>query len=183
MALQVLPIALNFRDAKGFFGRTRFHVTAQDTDATVSADVASLVNAVKAAVVGISNAAFQGTAAFDILSPPTLTYGTNAEYPAEFMKGVFTFTTDLGTIHRFRLPAPKIAIFDTDGVTVLNDGTQALVVAYVAAMKGTANNSYVSTATGLALTHFVGGQYKGGRQTKRHNQFIKSSHLVAGEGE
>lgn len=183
MALQVLPISLSYRDAKGFFGKTRFHIAAQDTDATVEADVQTLITGVKNAVTAMTNAAYQGSTAFNLVGPPTLAYGANAEYPAEFMKAVFTFTTDLGTIHRFKIPAPKLAIFDTDGVTVLNDGTQALVVAYVAAMKGISNGSYVSSATALALTHFVGGQYKGGIQTKRHNQFIKSSHLVAGEGE
>lgn len=183
MALQVLPIALNWRDAKGWIGKTRFHVTAQDTDATVSADVAALVVGVKNAIGGLTNCAFQGSAAFDIVSPPTLTYGDNLEYPAEWHKAVMMFTTDLGTKHLYKIPAPEIDIFDTDGVTVLNDGTQAQVVAYVAAMKAAINNSYVSTATGLALTHFVGGLMRVGKQPKRFNEFIKSSHLVQGEGE
>lgn len=183
MALQVLPIALNFRDAKGWIGRTRFHVTVDDTGATPSADVASVVVSIKAAIGGLTNAAFQGSASFDILSPPTLTYGDNLEYPAEWQKAWMMFTTDLGTRHIFKIPAPEIDIFDTDGVTVLNDGTQAQVVAYVNAMKTAVGSAYPSTATGLAFTHFVGGLLKLGKQPKRFNEFIKSSHLVAGEGE
>lgn len=183
MALQVLPATINMRDAKGFVYRTRFHITVQDTDPTFPGDAGTLVNNVKNAVLGLTNAAYQGTTFALFTSPPTLTYGDNLEYPAGFMKTVMTFTTDLGTIHRFKIPAPEIDIFDTDGVTVLNDGTQAQVVAYVNAMKGVINNSYVSTAGGLAFTHFVGGIFKAGKQPRRFNEFIKSSHLVAGEGE
>lgn len=183
MALQVLKISLGYRDAKGWIGKTRFFVTAQDTDATVSADVAALVNGVKNAIGGLTNGAFQGETPFVLVSPPTLTYGDNLEYPAEWMKAWMQFSTDLGTIHRFKIPAPEIDIFDTDGVTVLNDGTQAQVVAYVTAMKAGINGSYVSGPTGLALTHFEGGILKIGKQPKRFNERVKSSHLVAGEGE
>lgn len=183
MALQVLPVTMSWRDAKGWIGKTRFHITAQDSDATVENDIITLALAVKSAIGGLTNAAFQGSSLPIILSQPTLTYGDNLEYPSEWMKAVMMFTTDLGTRHLFKIPAPEIDLFDTDGVTVLNDGTQAQVVAYVAAMKGAVNNSYVSNATGLAFTHFVGGLLRFGKQPKRFNEFIKSSHLVQGEGE
>ena len=183
MALQVVPVTLSYRDAKGFFGKTRFHVTVDDTSITQYVDTADIILGVKNAVSGLTNAAYQSTSFGLIVSPPTLAYGDNLEYPAEFMKAVMTFTTDLGTIHRFKIPAPEIDLFDTDGVTILNDGTQAQVVAYVAAMKASNASAYVSTAGGLALTHFVGGLLRFGKQQKRFNEFIKSSHLVAGEGE
>jgi hypothetical protein len=99
------------------------------------------------------------------------------------MKAVFTFTTDQSSIIRYKIPAPKIALFDTDGVTILNDGTQALVVAFVDAVKTASGTVFVSTGQGLPIAHFAGGTLRIGHQQKRHNQFIKSSHLVAGEGE
>lgn len=184
MALQVVSVSLQWRDAKGFIGRTRFHITADDTGATYVQDVQSVAETVQAAIGGLTNAAYQGTGGtFIVKSPVTLTYGDNLEYPAEWQKAWMTFTTDLATRHIFKIPAPEIDIFDTDGVTVLNDGTQAQVVAYVNAMKGVINSAYPSTATGLAFTHFVGGLLKLGKQPKRFNEFIKSSHLVQGEGE
>lgn len=183
MALQVLPATINMRDAKGFVYRSRFHVTVQDTDPTFPGDAGALVNGVVQAVLGLTNCAYQGTTFALFKSPPTLTYGDNLEYPAGFMKAVMTFTTDLTTVHRFKIPAPELDIFDVDGVTVKNDGSQAQVVAYVAAMKATINGSYISSGTGLALTHFVGGIFKSGHQPRRFNEFIKSSGLVAGEGE
>lgn len=183
MALQVVPVSTSWRDAKGFVGRSRFHVTVDDAGATPAADLASVVLAIKNAIGGLTNAAYQGNSLGTIISPPTLTYGDNLEYPAEWMKAVMQFSTDLGTIHRFKIPAPEIDIFDTDGVTVLNDGTQAQVVAYVAAMKGVVGSAYPSTASGLAFTHFEGGLLKFGKQPHRFNERIKSSHLVAGEGE
>ena len=183
MALQVLPVSISYRDAKGFFGKTRFHITVDDTGATYFQDVNGVYQGVANAIGGLTNCALQGSPPYAFKSPPTLTYGDNLEYPAEWMKAVMTFTTDLNTVHRFKIPAPEIDLFDTDGVTILNDGTQAQIVAYVAAMKGVVNSAYVSTATGLALTHFVGGILRFGKQQKRFNEFIKSSHLIAGEGE
>ena len=184
MALQVVSVSLNWRDAKGFVGRTRFHITADDTGATYVQDVQSVAETVQAAIGGLTNAAYIGSGGtFIVKSPSTLTFGDNLEYPQEWAKAVMTFTDDLTGIHRFKIPAPEIDIFDTDGITVLNDGTQAQVVAYVNAMKTAINSAYPSTYGGLAFTHFVGGQLKLGKQPKRHNQFIKSSHLVAGEGE
>lgn len=184
MALNVLPVSLGFRDAKGWIGRTRFHMTIDDTVASPSGDAQAVVTAMINAIGGLTNAVFVGGAGFNIQSPPTLTYGDNLEYPAEWMKAVMTFSTDLGTVSRFKIPAPEIDLFDTDGVTILNDGTQAQVVAYVNAVKGVHGTSgYVSTNGGLPYTHFVGGILRLGRQPKRFNEFIKSSHLVAGEGE
>jgi len=134
------------------------------------------------AVGGLTNAAFAGATGYPV-TPPTLTYGDNAEYPAEWMKAWMQWSTDVGTITRFKIPAPEIDLFDTDGVTILNDGTQAQVVAYVAAIKAVVNGVYFSTASGLAYTHFEGGLLKLGSQPRRFNERIKSSHLVQGEGE
>jgi hypothetical protein len=183
MAIDVLPFTASYRDAKGFVGRIRFHVSTDSASGTVVADTDTVISAVLAAANNLTNAALASFAGFRIAAQPTLTYGTNAEYPAEWMKAVMTFSTDLGTIHRFRIPAPKIALFDTDGVTILNDGTQAAVVAYVAAMKTAVNSAFVCSPGGQPLTHFVGGILRLGKQPRRFNEFIKSSHLVAGEGE
>lgn len=185
MAQRILPFNLGYRDAKGWVGRMRFFISDADGSAAI-ASFEACADTLTAAVSGLTNAALQSTSGLGGKSENELglAYGANSEYPAEWMKAVMTFTTDDATISRFKVPAPKIAIFDTDGITVLNDGTQALVVAFVSAVKtADAGGAFVSTKTGLPYTHFVGGILRLGKQPKRFNDFIKSSHLVAGEGE
>ncbi len=174
-------VTLSFRDAKGFIGRTTFYVGADSTSGTYQADLITQANAVQNAIEALTNAALQSNS-FDA-NPITLTYGGTGVYQAEFMKAVMQFSNDDGQIFRFKIPAPKAAIFDSDGVTVLNDGTQADVVAYVAAMKGATNTAVPCSKTGLPFTHFEGGLLRIGKQQRRFNERIKSSHLVAGEGE
>ena len=182
MALQVQPFTANWRDAKGWVGHTKIHIASDDTSDTRLDDIVTQMTNYINAVGGLTNAAFAGATGYPV-TPPTLTYGDNAEYPAEWMKAWMQWSTDVGTITRFKIPAPEIDLFDTDGVTILNDGTQAQVVAYVAAIKAVVNGVYFSTASGLAYTHFEGGLLKLGSQPRRFNERIKSSHLVQGEGE
>ena len=183
MALRTVPCNFGFRDAKGFVGRTRFWITG-DAGTNTPDDFVSAADTLETALQGLTNAALQSTSGISFNNIITLTYGTNAEYPAEWMKAVFQFSNGSGQITRFKVPAPKIAIFDTDGVTVLNDGTQALVVAFVSAVKDAdASGTFVSNAAGLPYTHFEGGLLRFGHQPRRFNERIKSSHLVQGEGE
>jgi hypothetical protein len=183
MAAHVLRYISSWRDAKGFVARVAVHVHGEDADATFLADVSTVANNLRTAIAGLSNAAFAGDTGLSTANTPTLTYGTNAEYPTEWQKAVMQFSNDSAQIGRFKIPAPKIAIMDTDGVTVLNDGSVAVVVAYVNAMKNATNNAFICNAAGLPWTHFEGGLVRFGRQPKRINERIKSSHLVQGEGE
>ena len=183
MAIRTELVSVGFRDAKGFVGRTRFFVSG-DASLNSPTDFSSAADTLVTAIQGLTNATLQsadGLAFFGII---TLSDGTNAESPAQWMKAVMQFSNGDGQIGRFKIPAPKIAIMDTDGVTVLNDGTQALVVAYVNAMKNAdPSGTYISNAGGLPWTHFEGGLVRFGRQPRRFNERIKSSHLVQGEGE
>lgn len=182
MATLTIPVSYSFRDAKGFIGRERFFISGNGST-NGATDYDSAAGTLLAALENLTNAAIQA-GPLTTTGLVTLTYGTNAEYPAEWMKAVMQFSNGSGQIGRFKIPAPKIALFDTDGVTILNDGTQAAVVAFVNAMKNAdASGTYVSNASGLAWTHFEGGLLRFGKQPRRFNERIKSSHLVAGEGE
>lgn len=184
MALQIVPISFSWRDAKGWVGRTRFHITGDDSAPTFVADMATVITNLQAAVGGLTNAAFQGSNGFYLFTSPSLVYGDNLQYPAEWMKAVFQFSTSINTvISRFKIPAPEIDLFEADGVTIKNDGTQAQVVAFVNAVKDTSTSAHVSTASGDAYTHFEGGLLRLGRQPRRFNERVKSATLVAGEGE
>lgn len=183
MALRTLKLPVSFRDAKGFVGREQFFITG-DASGNTPTDFAAAADTLITALQGLTNAALQSAGSIGFFGQITLTYGTNAQYPAEWMKAVMQFSNGNGAISRFKIPAPKIALMDTDGVTVLNDGTQAAVVAFVNAVKNAdASGTYVSDVAGVPYTHFEGGLVKFGKQPRRFNERIKSSHLVAGEGE
>lgn len=173
-----------YRDAKGWVKVYRYWITADNANAGYSADVEAVAQALESAITGLTNAVQQTrspmTTGARVLA---LNYGANSEYPANWMEARMMFTTDKGARSVFGIGAPKIEIFDTDGITVLNDGTQAAVVAYVNAVKTASGTAFVSTQDGFAYTHFVGGLLKIGKQPRRFNEMVKSSHLVQGEGE
>lgn len=183
MAIRTIPANFNWRDAKGFVYRTRFWISG-DASTNEPTDYTACADTLATALEALTNCALQSDNGVPFFGIITLTYGTNAEYPAGFMKAVMQFSNGDGQIGRFKIPAPKIAIMDTDGVTVLNDGTSTPVVNFVNAMKDAdASGTYVSNAGGLPWTHFEGGLVKFGKQPRRFNERVKSSHLVAGEGE
>jgi len=175
---------MSTRDAKGWTKVYSYFITADNGDAGFATDTETVADALEAAILGLTNAAEatrpQQTTGQTVLD---LAYGANSEYPQNWNQARMMFVTAKGARSVFGIGAPKIAIFDTDGTTVLNDGTQALVVAYVNAVKTASGTAFVSTESGLAYTHFVGGILKIGRQPRRFNEMIKSSHLVQGEGE
>jgi len=184
MALVTQRISWSTRDAKGWKNVHRYWVTADAADANFFADMDTVVGTLESATNALSNAAEQTRPPYIGASQQLpLAYGTAAEYVANWMQARMMFTTDAGVRSIFGIGAPKVAIFDTDRITVLNDGTQALVVAYVAAVKTGSGTAFVSTQDGQPYTKFVGGILKIGKQPRRFGEPIKSSHLVQGEGE
>jgi len=183
MALQVVKYDTSWRDVKGWIGKVRNHIVVDDTGLTPLDDVAAVCLALKNAIGGLTNAAFAGGSGFRLNTVPTLTYGDNATYNAEWMKAQMQFSCDNGNISRFKIPAPELDLFESDGVTIKNDGTQAQVVAYVSAMKTAIGSAQPCNSNGFPFTHFEGGILIFGRQPKRFNERVKSATLVAGEGE
>jgi hypothetical protein len=183
MALFTQRYNVAWRDARGWVGRNTFFVTGTvgvNTADDYNAAADTLINA----IIPMTNAALQsvaGPAGYGII---TLTYGTAAQYIASWMKCVMTFSTGSEQMLRLKIPAPKTSYLLSDQVTVINDGTNALVTAFVDAVKNAdTSGTYVSTAGGLPYTHFEGGLVRLGKEPRRINGRIKSSHLVAGEEE
>lgn len=183
MALFTQKYNVAWRDAKGFISRNTIFVTGTvgtNTADDYNAAADTLINA----IIPMTNAALQsvgGPAGYGLI---TLTYGTAAQYIAGWMKCVMQISNGTGQISRIKIPAPKTSYLDTDEVTVINDGTNALVTAFVNAVKNAdSSGTFVSDAAGLPYTHFEGGLVRFGKQPRRFNERIKSSHLVAGEGE
>lgn len=178
----IFPVSLSYRDAKGWIGTIKYHIANDSSIGTYLADARTVALAVQNAITAMTNAAFQ-YGSWPQTNVKTLVFGTNADYAMEWVKAVMTFSTDAGSFLRQKIPAPILGILETDRVTVVNDGTNALVTAYVNAMKTAVNSSFVSDRAGLPYTHFEGGIVRLGKQPRRFNGRIKSARLVAGEGE
>lgn len=175
---------MSLRDAKGWTWKPRYYITGDNGDDTYETDIITVAQALEAALIGLSNCAVQVRSALSGADQTVaLAYGTNAEYRAAWMQARFMFETANAERSVFGVGAPKLAIFETDGVTVKNDGTQAAVVAYVNAVKNASNTVFVSAAGGDPYVTFVGGILKIGRQPRRFSETIKSAVLVQGEGE
>lgn len=120
MAYQSDRGSLTFRDAKMQTSTMRFPIDGS----LRSANLAALA----AAAATISNATvrYQGQP----LARPVA--GAAAVYQTVEDKAVFVFTDAAGGVHRFRLPAPKAAVFQADGETI--DFSNADVATWVAAV-------------------------------------------------
>jgi len=183
MAALTEKFSTTWRDARGWTARNTFYVTG-DTVLNVPNDWQAAAFTLIAALEALTNCALQSTSFNTGFGLITLTYGTNAEYPSAWMKALMQFSNGSTSIGRFLIPAPKIALFESDGTTIINDGTSAPVVAFVNAMKNAdPSGTFVSDAAGLPWTHFEGGRFVGRKEPRRINMRVKSSHLVAGEEE
>lgn len=135
----------NYRDDKGQTGSVRMFIIA-DTQADaepLASDIADAIDAMTNAHHDSSIGAFTSVAG-------DITRGTDALYERIEDKAVMEFRTTAGAVHKYQIPAPKGAIFMTDGETV--DQTNGLVTTFVTAMLAGAGSR-----DGVALGRFVGG--------------------------
>ena len=183
MALFAQKYTIGWRDARGWTTRTTFYVTG-DSVLNSAGDFNAAADTFLAAIEPMTNCAlqaFNGPTGQGII---TLTYGTAAQYIAEWMKCTMTFSNGSEQLWRLKIPAPKTSYLLSDQVTVINDGTNALVTALVNAVKNAdSSGTYISNVNTLPYTHFEGGLVRIGKEPRRINGRIKSSHLVQGEEE
>ncbi len=136
----------SFRDFTGQVESTSMFVSTAVL-ATLATDLAALSNAAQNQRRGPSTTADTGAA------------GANATYPNVEDKAVLVFKGAGGSTHRYSVPAPKAAIFLTDGETV--DPANGLVMAVVADILADAVD-----AGGAALVSFSRG-FRRRRLSKR----------------
>ena len=160
-----------YKDAKGQTGAFRFYVTAANP-----ADLVAVEQGVQTATAAITNALlFSIPGGWDGLEA-TGELGNTGTYQDITLKANMTFVDTNGAIHRYQIPAPKLAIFEADGVTV--DGDQTDVAAWVTAMLfAYAGPSNVCSRSGHALSNFVGGTLLKRKQRRRLNIFIEDPQL------
>jgi len=135
-----------WRDSKGHIGKTAFYVASSGTAASQQTAADTVLTAIQA----ITNAAVQHTTGPATSLAGPVVYGTTADFATAEDKAVFTFSAADGSLHRYRIPAPKVDIFEVDTITVDADQTDA--AAYITAVLAN-----VVTSAGAALTIFLGG--------------------------
>lgn len=157
--------SITWRDSKGLTCQSRYYVTSASAAASQTA-----AGAVAAGMAGISNAAKQAQrgAAGTVAGP--VVYGTTANFAAITDKVLLTFSAADGSLHRFQVPCPKIAVFEVDTITV--DAAQTDMAACITAMLAN-----IQTAAGASLTSYVGGVRISKPLHRRYNILVKVPEL------
>lgn len=170
--------SVTMRDAKGNTGVFRFFmdVTAAATLGAAHADVLTVINA----FTPLSNAALQNTRGL-VSEFGVAQYGAHAvggAYESIVDKAVLVFQDNSGQLHRFEIPAPKIAIFKADKITV--DPAAATVITFINAMTTVqAGGSFVASRQDIALANYMGGFYKARKIRRRLNVLVLQPDLTA----
>lgn len=162
---------VTYRDAKGNTARTSFYVASTGT--LTAQNTAAL--AVLTALDALTNCALASATGPATNPALPVVYGTNAAYPSVEDKAIFTFTSAVGSIHRFQVPAPLAAIFLADGETI--DPANTLVTAFTSAV--VANTV---SRDGVAITFGAFGTRIRRKMHRKFNIFTKNPALT-GPGE
>lgn len=191
VARQTFKNSLSLRDSRGFVSVFRWWQTVDTGSGADATDYNAVWTAVIAAVQGLTNCATISTGgSFDFVPGNPAVWGGTGQFSSVVDKALMSFMDSAGHVHRYHIPAPLAGIFRSDLTTVINDGTNALVAAFVSAMKTASGTAYVSSrntsgtadSPGAALVSFIGGHRLTGKEPKRFNSFIKSAALIQGEG-
>jgi hypothetical protein len=158
---------VTLRDDKGNIAQTRFFVSAS-TPALALTAATNVVNL----ITPLSNAALQNAKGAYTTSPTAQSYGTAAEFDTCEDKAVLTFITATGSIHRYQIPAPKVAIFLADKETV--DPANSDIAAFTAAV---ISNQVCSRDSSL-ITAYIGGIRRRAKFNRRLNIFTKNPALT-----
>lgn len=168
---------LTYRDAKGNTSHQKFYIDQGGaTLIQIQTDMAAFITAFSA----LSNAALQSATGI-VPIYGVAQYGTHATggaYESVIDKAVMVYQDTAGTLHRYEVPAPKIAIFKNDKITV--DPANSLVVAFNALMAAAwANGETVCSRQDLPLANYMGGFYKARKIRRRLNVLVLQPDLTA----
>lgn len=165
MPAALQKVSFTFRDAKNQTARMTF-IIGDTTPTTIYADAATL----KGHLQALSNAHVQ-IVATDYTDTTT---GTAAVYGSVEDKAVFTFQDADGVLHRWKVPAPKTAIFQADGETV--DFSVTAVNDFKTDML-----AFIYDQDGVQITSSVGGTRARVKAQRRFNVRTRNPALT-GQG-
>jgi hypothetical protein len=173
-----LSETITTRDAKGNVAHNTFYMDAAGggTLDLAGADFATLVTA----FLALSNAALQRAHGVEERYG-TVQYGAHTSggaYESVIDKAVMVFQDTSGGLHRYEIPAPKIAIFKNDKITV--DPANSTIVTFVGLMTTAfGDGNFVCVRNGLQLVNYMGGFYKARKLRRRLNVLILQPDLTA----
>lgn len=169
----------SLRDAKGNMARVRMFLDfgASGAGADVDGAVAQMATNIQA----LSNAAINTVQGGHVTQYGLAQYGTHLtgnSYESVVEKAVMVFSDAAGLLHHFLIPAPKVAIFKADKVTVDPANTNvATFSAFVIAT--TAHGAFWCSQSDVALQTFEGGYFRAYKLRKRLNVFVLEPDLTA----
>lgn len=159
MTLVLGQYGVSMRDARGQVGRVGGFYTFNNSSAAFIGDAASICEQIANAMAAMSNAleVRQYGLASQIFNPQQ--YGANVTYPNVEDKARLVYRGQNGSRVTFSIPAPKGAIFLTDGETVDPGG------------------SLLATLTGLLTSNDAGGGFAASNQGDVIVAFIAGSRV------
>lgn len=171
----------SWRDAKGNVSRTTWFLDFGAAGA--GADVDAAVSGMAAVMAALTNAALQRVAGGHATEYGVAQYGANAgggAYESVIEKAVLTFQDGSGQLHRYAIPAPKVAIFLADKITV--DPANASVVAFKNyVLAPTAAGAFWCSRNDVPLVNFMGGYFASKKLRRRMNILTLTPPLTPGE--
>jgi hypothetical protein len=170
--------SVTMRDAKGNTSVFRYFL---DINAGTLPAAQTQAAAINAGFAALSNAALQNTKGLSS-EYGVAQYGAhvaNGAYESVIEKAVLVFQDASGQLHRFEIPAPKIAIFKTDKVTV--DPANGLVVTFIALVTTPAAGpgSFMCTRQDIAFSNYMGGVFKARKIRRKLNILVLEPDLTA----
>lgn len=168
-----------YRDAKGETSTLRFYIDeggTGDADA-VQVFAVSLRNAISA----LTNAALQS--ANGVLTEYGVaqygSHSTGGAYEAIEEKAVMSFQDNSGQLHRWQIPAPLIALFLADKVTI--DPTNSLVTTFNNLITQAAPAVHVVSRQDIGMANFMGGLFAARKLHRRLNIYTLTPPLTPAE--
>jgi len=154
--------ALTLRDYRGKLATTSVVLTS-DTAANLLTAAATF----QTDFIACSNAVLDHQSGLEYSVEVAASYGAAAEYASVEQKAQLTFVAADGSIHKISVPAPKVAVFATDMVTVVNTGVMATLITFIQA-------SVVAKDSLSALT-FLSGYFRERRRKVRLGPWTRTA--------
>lgn len=167
---------VTMRDAKGNVSKSRFYVDFGGGSGVT--DAQSWEVTFLPLWTALSNAALQRTSGAESRYG-IAQYGAHApsDYQTIEQKAVFVFQDAVGNLHRYQVPAPKIALFQADRQTI--DPSNSAVIAFKNYMTTPDTNGvFACTKDGQPFSNFMGGYFRAAKLQRKLNVLVLTPALT-----
>lgn len=176
--IQISPLTIVNRDAKGVISRTKFQFHFNPNGANAGVYFTNFVNAYQlltnGSLVSYSGPSSQG--------PTAVLYGSTTAYQDAADKAVLVYATTQGIVHRFQIPMPVTTLFLPDARTI--NPANANVVAFNVFMLTVVSTDFQPTdRLGNAFAVFIGGYRRRSKEPRKTNIYLRDANLTPQEPE